>query len=100
MRYGAQGQNRRNDNHKSNGGSRPQRPPLEWQVVKVVNQGHVRGVVTRAFLDNGSSRYSFRIGKADREDPERIRTNIDARDLKDAGFVFDEVEEFINGEQN
>ncbi len=85
----------RNQRHNTNGGER--RPPLNWQVIKVFDHGHVRAVVTRAQLDNGSSRYSFRIGKTDYNDAERVRANVDSRDINDFILVSEDIEEFLEG---
>ena len=92
---GRDSRNQRRNTNGGNGGDR--RPPLDWQVVKVIDQGHVRGVITRALLDNGSSRYSFRIGKADRDDAERVRANVDSRDINDFDLVTEAVGNFLEG---
>jgi hypothetical protein len=76
---------------------RYERSPLEWQVVKTVEHGSVRAVVSRAHLDNGGSRYSFKIGKKGREDPDRLLAFIDGRDINDAALVLEDVEDFLEG---
>ena len=91
------GSDSRNQRRNTNGNGGERRPPLNWQVIKVFDHGHVRAVVTRAQLDNGSSRYSFRIGKADREDAERVRANIDSRDINDFNLASEDVEGFLEG---
>jgi len=88
--------NRRGNQREDNGGNgRRKFPPLEWSVVQAFNFGNVRALVSRAELDNGDMRYSFKIGKADRNDPERCKPFIDSRDIEDTDRALEAVEEYI-----
>lgn len=86
--------NRGNGNRDRDNGKR-ERKPLEWQTAERFTEGHVVGIVQYAILDNGNRRYSYRIGKESRNDPDKPFPFMDPRDIRSHRDVLSQIETWI-----
>jgi len=92
MRRGHDG-NRRQGNRDN--GNRKDRPPLKWQTAERFQEGNVVGIVQYAELDSGGRRYSYRIGKESRNDPDKPFPFMDPRDIQAHRDVLSQIETWV-----
>lgn len=91
-RNGIKRQNGRNDNIMLDERPMPSRAPLVWQTDKSFQSGRIVLVLQSATLDNGSKRYSFRIGKASSGQPDKPFPFMDPRDVGCVREVLDAMD--------
>lgn len=96
MRRGRDG-NRGNGNRDNRGdrGNRRDRPPLKWETAERFQEGNVVGIVQYAELENGGRRYSYRIGKESRNDPDKPFPFMDPRDIRSHREVLSQIETWV-----
>lgn len=82
---------------RGNGGNREQspRPPLQWKTEKSFESGRIQLVLQSAELDRGGKRWSFRIGKASQEQPDKPFPFMDPRDSVAVRDVLAEMEAYL-----
>ena len=79
----------------SNGGEMMPRAPLQWKTEKSFESGRIRLVLQSAELERGGKRWSFRIGKASQEQPDKPFPFMDPRDTNEVRTVMIEMEAYL-----
>jgi len=87
--------NNRDRGNRDRGNGNRDRKPLEWHTAERFEQGNVVGIVQYAVQDNGNRRYSFRVGKESRNDPDKPFPFMDPRDIHSLKQVLSEIETWV-----
>jgi len=82
------------DNAPVNGGE--PRKSLVWEPETILTQGQVVCSVQSAALDRGGRRFSFRIGKESRDNPDRPFPHMDVRDIQNLKEVIAQLELWVD----
>jgi len=98
QRGGGFGNERGDDRYGGGGGGRGgnrDRPPLEWETEKVVEDGNCQIEITSAKMENGNKRHSLRFGKVN---PKSGKTSgfFDPRDISALRSCLNEVEAWLD----
>jgi hypothetical protein len=78
------------------GGAYRERKPLVWEQETVISRGKVVCIVQSAALDNGGRRFSFRVGKASQDNPDRPFPHMDIRDIQNVKEIIAELEMWVD----
>lgn len=76
--------------------NKQERKPLQWRDGERFQEGQVVGIVQFAILDNGQRRYSYRIGKESRKDPNRPFPFMDPRDISACREILNAIEVWVD----
>jgi hypothetical protein len=77
-----------------NGGEPRKR--LQWEPETILTRGQVVCIVQSAALDRGGRRFSFRIGKESRDNPDRPFPHMDVRDIQNVKEIIAELELWVD----